>query len=390
KVTGIAAIAYDVTAIVASRRSAEAANATKDEFLAMLGHELRNPLAPIATALELMRGRPDVGAERERAVIERQVRHLVRLVDDLLDVSRIARGKVELRREALSLAEIVAQAAETASPLFDQRQHALRIAVDDELFVDADRARLTQVLSNLLANAAKYTPNGGHIEVTAAREGESVRIDVRDDGIGIEPAMLERVFEPFAQGRQPIDRAQGGLGLGLAIAENLVKLHGGRIAVASAGAGAGSTFSVSLPLCKAPPRPSRVPSQSAPTALRRSHILVVDDNIDAAEMLAAYLQANGYRTTVAHDGPEALARASEDAPAIAILDLGLPVMDGYELARHFLSKPGAPVLVALTGYGQAEDRKKTAEVGFRVHLVKPVDLPTLRAAVRELLDGEPA
>ncbi len=388
KVTGIAAIGYDVTATVAARRSAEAANTTKDEFLAMLGHELRNPLAPIATALELMRTRPNVGAERERAVIERQVQHLVRLVDDLLDVSRITRGKVELRREPLSLTEVVGQAAETVSPLFEQRQHALRLSVPDDLRVDADRARLTQVLSNLLANAAKYTPNGGHVEVSAERDGDEVRIEVRDDGIGIEPGMLERVFEPFAQGRQPIDRAQGGLGLGLAIADNLLKLHGGSIKVESAGPAKGSTFTVRLPLSEASPRPSLAPGPKASPAARRSHILIVDDNIDAAEMLAAFLDASGFRTSVAHDGPEALALSATATPEIAILDLGLPVMDGYELARQLLARPGAPKLVALTGYGQADDRKRTAEVGFSVHLVKPVELSALRDTIDRLLECE--
>jgi CheY-like chemotaxis protein/two-component sensor histidine kinase len=352
----------------------------------MLGHELRNPLAPITTALELMRAKPNVGAERERAVIERQVQHLVRLVDDLLDVSRITRGKVELRREPLALAEVVAQAAETASPLFEQRGHTLRISVPEDLRVDADRGRLAQVLSNLLANAAKYTPNGGHVEVTARRAGEMVGVDVRDDGVGIEPGMLSRVFEPFTQGRQPIDRAQGGLGLGLAIAANLVELHGGSISVRSGGAGKGSTFSVELPASDEPPKPSRAPSAMARTSARKAYVLVVDDNIDAAEMLAAFLDASGYRTAVAHDGPSALALASREPFEVAILDLGLPVMDGYELARQLLAGPRPPLLVALTGYGQAEDRLRTTEAGFRVHLVKPIELAALRATLERLLE----
>jgi signal transduction histidine kinase len=386
RVTGIAAIAHEVTALATARRDAETANRAKDEFLAMLGHELRNPLAPITTALELMRLRPNLGAERERAVIERQVHHLVKLVDDLLDVSRITRGKVELRPEPLDIADVVAQAVEVVSPLLEQHRHQLAVDVPAGLSVDGDRARLTQIVSNLLTNAAKYTRAGGQITVAARREDGHAMISVTDNGVGIEPTMLQRVFEPFAQEHQSIDRAQGGLGLGLAIVDNLVKLHGGTAVAASAGRGHGSTFTVRLPLRTSPQvsRPEiRLPRAVTPSQAR---ILIIDDNIDAAQLLAELLAADGYRTVVAHDGPSALQAAHSFEPQIAVVDLGLPIMDGYELGRHLLARPSADAirLIALTGYGQAQDRAKTAAAGFEVHLVKPVDIDQLRSAIERL------
>jgi signal transduction histidine kinase len=385
-VTGIATIGHDVTSLATARRDAEAASRAKDEFLAMLGHELRNPLAPIMTALELMRLSPTAGAVRERAVIERQVAHLVGLVDDLLDVSRITRGKVELRPEAVAVADIVARAVEVVSPLFEQRRHGLTVEVPDGLAVHGDPTRLAQVMSNLLANAAKYTPNGGQIIVRATRDAEQVTLSVADNGVGIEPTMLQRVFEPFAQERQSIDRAQGGLGLGLAIVDNLVKLHGGTVTAKSDGRGHGSTFTVNLPLLAA--------LGIAGPAVRKRHItqpgearvLVIDDNVDAAQLLADLLSACGYRTLSVYDGPSALQLAHSFEPQIAVVDLGLPVMDGFELARHLLAPgPTAPRLIALTGYGQAQDRVRTAAAGFSAHLVKPVDIDQLRAVIEELL-----
>ena len=389
QVTGIASIGHDVTALATAQRDAEAASRAKDEFLAMLGHELRNPLAPIMTALELMRLRPETGAARERAVIERQVQHLVGLVDDLLDISRITRGKVELRAEPVIVAEIVERSVEVASPLFEQRRHVLTIDVPDGLAVHGDPTRLAQVLSNLLTNAAKYTPNGGQITVRATRDADQVVISVADNGVGIESTMLQRVFEPFAQERQSIDRAQGGLGLGLAIVDNLVKLHGGTVTARSAGRGLGSVFTVHLPLLAhggPTGRPSRERHVTQPGEAR---VLIVDDNVDAAQLLADLLAACGYRTLSVYDGPSALQAAEAFGPQVAVVDLGLPVMDGYELARHLLATgpDAAPKLVALTGYGQAKDRVRTTAAGFSAHLVKPVDIDQLRAVIEQLLTG---
>ncbi len=387
QVMGIAAIGHEVTALATARRDAEMANRAKDEFLAMLGHELRNPLAPIMTALELMRLRPDVGAERERAVIERQVHHLVGLVDDLLDVSRITRGKVELRPEAVEIAEVVARSVEVVSPLLEEHRHVLTVEVAAGQVVYGDPVRLAQVISNLLTNAAKYTPNGGHIVIRAVRDADRVKISVIDDGVGIEPTMLQRVFEPFAQERQSIDRAQGGLGLGLAIVDNLVKLHGGAVSARSGGRGHGSEFTVSLPLLDSPDLAISSSRRRRIATAGKARILIVDDNVDAAQMLADLLAAGGYRTLAAYDGPSALQAARAFQPQIAVVDLGLPVMDGFELARHLLARTEATAtkLVALTGYGQPQDRARTAAAGFEAHLVKPVDIEQLRTVIEQLL-----
>jgi signal transduction histidine kinase/ActR/RegA family two-component response regulator len=370
-----------------------AANRAKDEFLAMLGHELRNPLSPILTALQLMKLRGSDGSERERTVIERQVNHLTRLVDDLLDVSRIAQGKVELKEETVEIAEVVAKAIEITSPLLEQRTHTLDVAVPRRgLFVKGDPTRLTQVMANLINNAAKYTAPGGHISVAARDEGGDVVVRVRDSGIGIAADVLPRVFDLFVQERQAIDRSQGGLGLGLAIVRNLVERHGGRVSAHSDGSGTGCEFVVRLPPAMTnqrlqSPRTSSVGTGSgvapASDALR---ILVVDDNVDGADMLATALRGMGYDTRVAHDAPAALRVATDFRPNVAFLDIGLPVIDGYELAARLRERPDANdiLLVALTGYGQASDRQKTREAGFDHHLVKPVDLETIDA----LLSGE--
>jgi len=374
----------------AARREAEGANRAKDEFLAMLGHELRNPLSPILTALQLMKLRGGGALERERAVIERQVSHLTRLVDDLLDVSRIARGKVELKDELVEIAEVVAKAIEIATPLLDQRTHALEVDVPRRLWVRGDALRLNQVVSNLLTNAAKYTPPGGRIAIRATEDRDQIVIRVRDTGVGIAPDVLPHVFDLFVQERQAIDRSQGGLGLGLTIVRNLVERHGGTVSVLSDGPGTGSEFVVRLPRANAPVRPEVTgdvesvaasviaPSDTAP------RILVVDDSIDGAEMLAAALSAKGYRTQVAFDAPAALRIAAEFRPAIAFLDIGLPVMDGYELAARLRSLPELDGirLFALTGYGQESDRQRTRDGGFDHHFVKPIDLEAIEAALR--------
>ncbi len=367
-----------------ARADAELANRSKDEFLAMLGHELRNPLAPILTALSLVKMRTGPWPERELAVIERQVKHLVRLVDDLLDVSRITRGRVELKLERLALGDVVSRAVEMSLPLIEQRAHRLDVEVPPELALRGDALRLAQVVANLLNNAAKYTEKGGSIEVRGARVGPWVELRVRDRGIGITAAMLPRVFELFTQESQAIDRALGGLGLGLAIVKSLVTQHGGEVSAASEGAGLGSEFCVRLPALdegSSAPGDEAVPEPAAATSALR--VLVVDDNEDAADMLADALAAMGHEVRKAHDGPTALEVAAEQRPTVAVLDIGLPVMDGHELARRLRAMEGmAGVrLIAVTGYGQDADRRRTAEAGFDAHLVKPVDLDELATLV---------
>ena len=376
------------------RRQLEVANRTKDEFLAMLGHELRNPLAPILTALQLMRLRGGDALEKERTVIERQTRHLVRLVDDLLDVSRIARGKIDLRRERVDLADVVAKAIEMSSPLLEERQHDLSVDVPRDLAVDADPARLAQVFANLLTNSAKYTETGGSIQVTTERVGESITIRVKDDGIGIAPEMLPHVFDMFAQERQALDRTRGGLGLGLTIVKTLTELHGGSVEVSSAGRGQGSEFVVRLPAAAAAATALHAAAGKIPAAVT-SHsagaaVLIVDDNQDAAEMLAHYVECLGYRVRIALDGPSALNVAREMSPRIALLDIGLPVMDGFELAGRVRELPGlgALKLIAITGYGQETDRDRARSAGFDAHMVKPVDMEALEVLLRSM--GESA
>jgi signal transduction histidine kinase len=376
-------------ALATARRDAEAASRAKDEFFALLGHELRNPLAPIATALHVMRMRGPGVFESERAVIDRQIRHMTRLVDDLLDVSRIARGKIDLQRERLELAEVVRDAVETASPLLEQLGHHLAIDVPARgLVVSGDRVRLAQVVGNLVNNAAKYTPAGGRIELTGRPDGDEITLGVRDNGVGISPDMLPHVFELFVQARQGADRAHGGLGLGLAIAQSVTRLHGGRIVVASDGPGRGSTFIVRLPAVEIGEDARDAAVRESPTRLPSSgyRILVVDDNEDAALMLHYALTLAGHETRIALDGPTALNVARDFRPEVALLDLGLPVMDGLELARR-LREDGAGSrlrLVALTGYGQASDRARTTEAGFDAHLVKPIDPEKLDGFIRSL------
>lgn len=379
----------DVTAQVESRHRAEAASRTKDEFFAMLGHELRNPLSPILTALELMRLRSPNAFSKERAIIERQVKHVVRLVDDLLDVSRITRGKISLERKVLDLADVVASAVELASPLLEQRAHRLSVEVAHGLFVDGDGMRLGQVFANLLTNAAKYTPSGGDITVTGERRGEWACVTVADSGIGIHPDILPRVFDLFVQERQSLDRSEGGLGLGLAIVRSLVSLHGGFVEAASPGLGQGSAFVVTLPSAPAEGR-GVAPPLSLTRGRRGAHyrVLVVDDNEDAAAMLADGLGLSGHEVQVAHDGPSALSLAKSFRPELGLLDIGLPVMDGYELARLLRADPTLRDmrLVAVTGYGQAKDRSAAVTAGFDDHVVKPVDLARLELRLAALMD----
>jgi signal transduction histidine kinase/DNA-binding response OmpR family regulator len=389
RVTGIAVVVVDVTAVSVARRQAESANRAKDEFLAMLGHELRNPLAPILTALQLMRLRGVRGGDHEREVIERQVRHLITLVDDLLDVSRIARDKVQLRRALIDFADVVAQAVETTSPAIEERRHTLSVDVPRGCMVDGDAGRLTQVVANLLTNAAKYTEPGGHIEVAASVQGNSLQVTVTDDGRGIAPEMLPRVFELFAQERQELDRSQGGLGLGLAIVKSLVEAHGGHVSAHSDGKSHGAVFSIVLPLVgrnAEQGRPMRGEALRPGRATKRLKILVIDDNVDAAEILAESLQALGHVASVAFDGPSGLEKASAFRPDVALVDLGLPVMDGFEVARTLRDSAATAhtVFVALSGYGQESDRQRTRDAGFQMHLVKPIDVDHLMASLQLL------
>jgi PAS domain S-box-containing protein len=366
------------------------ADRRKDEFLALLGHELRNPLAPIRTSLHVLKlpGADAVIARRAREMMERQVEHLVRLVDDLLDVSRIMRGKVELRREPVEMATVVARAVETSQPVLDAEGHRLTVAVPPEpLWVDGDPVRLAQVVSNLLNNAAKYTERGGQVWLTAAREGGEAVVRVRDSGIGIAPQLLPRLFDMFFQAERRTKDSQGGLGIGLSLVRGIVEQHGGTVEAQSEGLGKGSEFVVRLPLLvKDEDRADQGDANRAPPgkpAPRR--VLVVDDNVDAADSLAMLLRLQGQDVHVAYDGPSALAQAEADPPDIAFLDLGMPKMDGYELARSFRTHPTLKgvLLVALTGWGLPEDRQRTKEAGFDRHLVKPVEA----AALDELLAG---
>ena len=361
---------------------ADAANRTKDDFLAMLGHELRNPLSPIVTSLQLLRLRDIHSPEQD--IIERQVNHLRRLVDDLLDVSRIARGKIELRRERIEVATVLAAAIETSSPLFEQRRHQIEVDVPEAgLVVDADPDRMAQVFSNLMTNAVKYSEPGTRIAIEARRDGDRVRVRVIDEGAGIAADMIDKVFDMFVQQAQTLERSRGGLGLGLSIVKSLVELHGGKVSAHSEGVGHGTELVVELPAAGEAERlqPAPEPLPIGGGAVRR--ILVVDDNDDAALSLKKALERLGYAVAIAHDGPAALRAAAVFEPEIALLDIGLPVMDGYELARRLRALRRLH-LVALSGYGQEADRRRSAEAGFEVHLTKPVDLRHLETVVRSL------
>ncbi|HKQ68170.1 MAG TPA: ATP-binding protein [Polyangiaceae bacterium] len=382
----------------AARAEAEAANRMKDEFLALLGHELRNPLAPILTALQLMKIRENEASIRERTIIERQVQHLVCLVDDLLDVSRITRGKIELKKAPVEVSQIITQAIEMASPLLEQRSHNLRISVPRRgLLAYADEVRMAQVVSNLLTNAAKYTDAGGQIVVSAAGENDSIVVRVKDSGSGIAPEMVPFVFDMFVQGERTLDRSQGGLGIGLTIVKSLVELHGGSVSAHSAGLGKGAEFVVRI---QAVPQQeldlsARSLAAAEPEAAQHARvqgrrILVVDDNVDAAETLADILHELGHVTMVAHDGPTALAKVVTFKPQVALLDIGLPVMDGYELARRLVQQPSLSrlKLIAITGYGQESDRERSRDAGFHEHLVKPIDLAGLQGLLEK--SGRPS
>ena len=384
-----------VAALDAARASAASLNeqlrrehSRKDEFLAMLAHELRNPLSPLVNSLGILRRMDHVDtplAARQIDVMARQVDQLTRLVDDLLDVSRVSRGLIELRRERLLLAEVLDTAVEAARPAVEARGHKLLFFGEREaIYVNADRVRLTQVFANLLQNAAKYTDVGGTVSVGLVTDTGRVSVVVRDTGVGIPPEMLSRIFDLFEQVPVSLDRAQGGLGIGLTLVRTLVELHGGHVSAHSVGLGQGSTFTVSLPRVTAPPEGQATPQPRALQA-RDARVLVVDDNVDGAESMAEVLRLMGMQARVARDGREALTLAQSFAPDLVFLDIGLPGMDGYETARHLRRLPGLRMrLVALTGYGSAQDRERSARAGFDLHLVKPVSADAIEKALGNL------
>ena len=367
----------------AARAEAEMANRAKDEFLAMLGHELRNPLAPIVTALELSQAK---GKTREYAIIERQVGHLRRLVDDLLDVSRITRGTLELELAPVDLADAIADGIEAARPLIDTRKQQLVVSVARDLFVLGDRVRLAQAVTNLVTNAARYSQPGGRIEITATRHGSEHVVLVRDNGIGMTAELIPRVFEIFTRGDHANGRAAGGLGLGLAIVKSLTEKHGGRVTARSDGPGRGSELELRLPAIEVGPTMA-APEPALPGGAHAGRVLIVDDNEDAAVMLGEGLKQYGLTPMVAHDAATALALARTTPPRVAIVDIGMPGMNGYELAEALHDIPGLDQLavVALTGYGQAADRYRSERAGFAAHFVKPVSTETLMASLELLL-----
>ena len=371
-------VAERTAALEATTTALQEADRRKDEFLAMLAHELRNPLAPIRTAVQLLRLK-ELGPQqqtRAREVIERQVEHLVTLIDDLLDVSRITRGMITLQREPVLVGAIVARAVETARPMIDAQRHELILDLPDELLtVDGDKTRLVQVLANILHNASKFMDPGGRIHLKVAREASQVVISVSDIGIGIPEELIPTIFDLFTQVHSKADRAQGGLGIGLALVRRLTEMHGGTVTARSEGLGAGAEFTIRLPALAAERLPSSQDSLSKPMpALEPRRILVADDNHDAAESLALQLELAGHDVRSVHDGVEALAVSESFRPQVVVLDLGMPRLDGYETAREMRRRSwgkGA-TLIALTGWGQPQDRQRTADAGFDAHLVKPV------------------
>jgi len=390
---GIVGVSTDITERKRLETALKDADRRKDEFIAMLAHELRNPLAPIVNGLEMLR-QDSISNEQFiwcRDVIGRQVSHMCRLIDDLLDVSRITQGKIKLQREHVEITTILTLAVEATRPLIDTHRHNLTVEVPaHSILVDGDPTRLVQIVANLLSNAAKYTEDGGHIQITLSCDPDRVEIRVKDNGVGIPPEMLSTLFELFTQFERTLSRSQGGLGIGLALVRRLVELHGGHVVARSEGLGLGSEFVVSLPRVSGSELPTPPTVQKAgPIAKRGSEfrILVVDDNVDSADSLALLLQCFGYRVETAHNGSDAVLAARQLVPHLILMDLGMPGMSGYDAAREIRKQPGGSgiVLIALTGWSQTESREATRLAGFDVHLIKPID----PIALQELLDGMP-
>ncbi len=378
-------IARQIEELTSQQAELRLADQRKDQFLAVLAHELRNPLAPISNALEILKqpGLDAPTAAKVRDVADRQLRHLTRLVDDLLDVSRIMRGKIDLRKEKVELAAIVARAVETARPLIDGARHQLTVSQPDQpVWVEADLVRLAQAVGNLLCNAAKYTEPGGTIRLTATCDAGDVVIHVCDNGIGIAPEVMPRLFEMFMQVAPGATRSQGGLGIGLTLVKNLIGMHGGAVEARSDGLGKGSEFLIRLPTVSAPLQPEQpLATEDAVVALGRK-VLVVDDNADAAQSLAVLLRLRGHEVHVALGGAEALQMVSLSVPELVFLDIGMPDIDGYEVARRLRSQFHAGLtIVALTGWGTEQDRRRSREAGFDHHLTKPVEMAAVEAVM---------
>jgi signal transduction histidine kinase/DNA-binding response OmpR family regulator len=376
----------------AAQEELQRTNRRKDEFLAMMSHELRNPLAPIHTAVQVIRrvAAPHPKVAWALDIAERQLQQLTRLIEELLDVARISQGKIVLKHATLDLNAVVAQSVETVQPFIDGRRQALKVVVPQQpAWLLGDMARLTQVIANLLHNAAKYSPEGTGIELVCWLEEEDILLSVRDHGIGIDAELLPRIFDLFEQGERGLDRAQGGLGVGLTLARRLTEMHGGRIEAFSEGRDRGSEFRLRLPRVGmvAPAAGQALLLQEAATAHRVEalHILVVDDNHDAATGIAAMLELEGHAVRTAHDGEEALAAATAHCPVVVVLDIGLPMLDGYEVARRLRAMPelAGALLIAVTGYGQNEDRQAAHDAGFDHHFVKPADPETLLGCIRQ-------
>ncbi|WP_416397244.1 ATP-binding protein [Allohahella sp. A8] len=388
---GVAIFFRDVTQRKRIIEKLKETDQRKDEFLAMLAHELRNPLAPISAAAELLQSRQIDASEIQQTseVISRQVNHMTSLVDDLMDVSRVTRGLITLADDMLDVESIVSAAVEQVRPLVDARRHQIQVLVPpSQLWVQGDLKRLVQVLSNLLNNAAKYTPEGGNIEMSARAEDSEVVFVVSDNGIGMPPELIPSAFELFTQAKRSSDRSPGGLGIGLALVKRLVELHGGNVSAESPASGKGSEFTIRLPRVVPNGREASpaVDVSKAPNDSSTLKVLIVDDNVDAAVMLAMLLEAAGHSVSVEHSSEKALERAETERPDVCLLDIGLPDMDGNELARQLRKRSGTAcsTLIAVTGYGQDKDREKTAAAGFAHHLVKPVNVPELMTLLSEL------
>jgi signal transduction histidine kinase/CheY-like chemotaxis protein len=357
----------------------------RDEFLALLGHELRNPLAPIVTAINLFKLRAEGQLPREIEIVDRQVGRLSHLVDEMMDMSRLGRGRISLAKEPVELSGVVAKAVEAVGALLESRGHTLRLeAPPSGLVVDGDPTRLAQIVQQLLDNAAKYTEDGGRIAVAAWREGGEIKLSVTDNGVGVDAQILPHLFNLFPNGRTSAERRPGGLGIGLSVVKTLVQLHGGTVSVSSEGRGRGSEFVVTLPALVGDDYAKQAGfAPPAPIAARSERVVVVDDNRDAAELVGVVLSSIGHDVSVAHDALQALSLIARVKPSVVVLDIGLPVMDGYELASRIREEFGknSPRLVAVTGFGLDQDRARSRDVGIDTHLVKPVDIQKLIAAV---------
>ncbi|HEX7881017.1 MAG TPA: ATP-binding protein [Candidatus Eisenbacteria bacterium] len=391
RVVGASKVARDITHQKATEQALRDADRRKDEFLATLAHELRNPLAPIRNSVHILKLLEKLPPEVEHlsSIMERQINHMVRLVDDLMEVSRITRGKIDLRKEPVSLGSVLAGALETSQPLIDAANHRIHSVIPSTpMIVDGDPIRLAQVFSNLLNNAAKYTRPGGQIWLTVRADGSTAIVTIRDSGVGITREMLPRIFDLFAQDRSAVDLSQGGLGIGLTLVKSLVHMHGGTVSVNSPGRGQGSEFVVRLPLI-AVPSPPHPPAPQMGSGLKQLRVLVVDDNKDATDSLSRLLQHLGAEVRAVHDGASALRALESFHPTLVLLDIGMPEMDGYEVARHIrkLDPNKEMMLIALTGWGQDEDRRRSFRAGFDHHLVKPTDIAALQELINSVSGG---